>query len=85
MFSNALNSLISAIEIYTDNPCPATKIQLKDRLRNLSVAYQQDQKEMEKRIVKEVLSQISISADTQNTVAEIKAVDKALTDFERRH
>ena len=81
MFSRALNSLTRAIEIYIDIPCPATKYQLKNRLRELSFAYSIERKEMEERIAKSVLSHISVEVGESVT----KTVNKILDNFERGH
>lgn len=83
MFSNAIHSLTRAIGIYMDNPCVATTVQLKDRLRNLSMAYQYDQKEAEQRITNNVISKIFVNVDVDEAIAKIEKLNKALNELEK--
>ena len=66
------------IEIYLDNPCVSTKVQLQQGLHRLPYIFQEELNEMEQRITKNVLSELAVSVDVSDAVKQIDALQKAL-------
>ena len=66
------------IEIYLDNPCVSTIVQLQQGLHRLPYIFQEELNEMEKRITKNVLSELAVSVDVSDALKQIDALQKAL-------